>query len=69
MTLNDVLYLGLICAGVGSLLRLMYWAIEVEYGKPSEWCHRMWTECIERGDEESAGHYMELYNQWLSRGY
>lgn len=35
----------------------------------SEWCHKMWTECIERGDEESAGHYMELYNQWLSRGY
>lgn len=37
--------------------------------KPSDWCHKMWTECIERGDDESAGHYMELYNQWLSRGY
>jgi hypothetical protein len=33
MTLNDVLYLGLIFAGAGALLRLMYWAIEVEYGK------------------------------------
>lgn len=42
---------------------------ETVYYKPSEWCHKMWTECIERGDEESAGHYMELYNQWLSRGY
>lgn len=31
--LNDILYFGLICAGVGALFRLMYWAIEVEYGK------------------------------------
>lgn len=31
--LNDVLYFVLICAGMGTLLRLMYWAIEVEYGK------------------------------------
>ena len=31
--LNDILYFGLICAGVGASLRLMYWAIEVEYGK------------------------------------
>ncbi|UVX33552.1 MAG: hypothetical protein [Bacteriophage sp.] len=59
--LNDVLYFGLICAGVGALLRLMYWAIEVEYGKPSEWAERMF---------EKTGNtdYLELYNQWKERG-
>lgn len=31
--LNDIVYFGVICAGVGALFRLMYWAIEVEYGK------------------------------------
>lgn len=35
---------------------------------PSEWCHKMWTECIESGDEESAGHYMIMYNMWKERG-
>ena len=33
MTLNDIMYLGLIFAGACALLRLIYWAIEVEYGK------------------------------------
>ncbi|AWY04266.1 hypothetical protein HOT38_gp41 [Escherichia phage vB_EcoP_S523] len=31
--LNDILYFLLICVGMGACLFLMFWAIEVEYGK------------------------------------
>lgn len=34
---------------------------------PSEWCHKMWQEAIERGDESSANDYLEMYNLWVSR--
>ncbi|USW22310.1 UNVERIFIED_ORG: bacterial RNA polymerase [Salmonella phage PSP2-22] len=33
------------------------------YLKPSEWCHKMWTECIERGDE------YPLVTTWTTNGY
>lgn len=34
---------------------------------PSEWCHWMWQKAIERGDENSANDYLEMYNLWVSR--
>lgn len=38
------------------------------YEKPSLWCARMQNEALERGDTETAMHYFEMYNLWVSRG-
>ena len=34
----------------------------------SEWCHAKWSQALDRGDQNAANVYLELYNLWKSRG-
>lgn len=33
----------------------------------SDWCRANYEAAVERGDEVSARHYMEMYQLWLDR--
>ncbi|CBX44509.1 hypothetical protein PEA_00480 [Erwinia phage phiEa1H] len=35
---------------------------------PSEWCKQKQTECLERGDIDSAMHYFEMGEVWKGQG-
>lgn len=34
----------------------------------SQWCYQKWEEAIEAGDEVTASHYMQLYEDWKAKG-
>lgn len=34
----------------------------------SEWCHAMWSQSLDRGDQKAADEYIQMYNLWKERG-
>ena len=38
------------------------------YEKPSQWCARKQKEALERGDQQAALNYFQLFQEWQRRG-